>query len=35
MSYTPPRKDMQFVLHELVGLSAVSSLPGCEEVTPD
>ena len=35
MSYTPPRKDMQFVLHELVGLGAVSSLPGCEEVTPD
>ncbi len=35
MSYTPPRKDMQFVLHELVGLNAVSSLPGCEEVTPD
>ena len=35
MSYTPPRKDMQFVLHELVGLGAISSLPGCEEVTPD
>jgi 3-(methylthio)propanoyl-CoA dehydrogenase len=35
MSYTPPRRDMQFVLHELVGLNAVSSLPGCEEVTPD
>ncbi len=35
MSYTPPRKDMQFVLHELVGLGAVASLPGCEEVTPD
>ena len=26
---------MQFVLHELVGLGTVSSLPGCEEVTPD
>ena len=35
MSYTPPRKDMQFVLHELIGLGAVSSLPGNEEVTPD
>ena len=35
MSYTPPRKDMQFVLHELIGLGAVASLPGCEEVTPD
>lgn len=35
MSYVPPRKDMQFVLHELVGLGAVSSLPGYEEVTPD
>ena len=35
MSYTPPRKDMQFVLHELVGLGSISSLPGCEEVTPD
>jgi len=35
MSYTPPRKDIQFVLHELVGLNAVSSLPGWEEVTPD
>ena len=35
MSYTPPLKDMQFVLHEMVGLDSVAKLPGCEEVTQD
>ena len=34
-TYTAPLKDMQFLLHEVVGLDRVSHLPGCEEVTPD
>jgi acyl-CoA dehydrogenase len=33
--YTAPLRDMKFVIKELAGLDAVSSLPGCEEVTPD
>ncbi|HTS53901.1 MAG TPA: acyl-CoA dehydrogenase [Burkholderiales bacterium] len=33
--YAAPLRDMKFVIKELAGLDAVSSLPGCEEVTPD
>jgi acyl-CoA dehydrogenase len=33
--YSAPLRDMKFVIKELVGLDGVSSLPGCEEVTPD
>ena len=33
--YNAPLRDMRFVLKELVGLEAVASLPGCEEVTED
>jgi alkylation response protein AidB-like acyl-CoA dehydrogenase len=33
--YTAPLRDMKFAIKELVGLEAVSSLPGCEEVSPD
>ena len=33
--YVAPLRDMQFVVKELGGLSAVGGLPGCEEVTPD
>ena len=33
--YTAPLRDMKFVIKELIGLEAVSSLPGCEEVAPD
>ncbi|TCS36463.1 butyryl-CoA dehydrogenase [Paucimonas lemoignei] len=35
MSYTAPLKDMQFVLNELAGLETISSLPGCEDATPE
>jgi len=35
MSYAAPLKDMQFVLNELAGLSAVNALPGCEDATPE
>ncbi len=35
MSYKAPLKDMQFVINELAHLSAISSLPGCEDATPD
>ncbi len=34
-SYNAPIKDMQFVLHELIGLQRVAKLPGCEEVSGD
>ncbi|MGB8856432.1 MAG: acyl-CoA dehydrogenase, partial [Burkholderiales bacterium] len=34
-AYNAPVKDMQFVLHELIGLDRVAKLPGCEEVTAD
>lgn len=34
-TYSAPVDDMQFVVKELIGLEAVSQLPGCEEVTPD
>jgi len=33
--YRAPLRDMQFVLNELVGLDAVSGLPGCAEVTAE
>ena len=33
--YTPPLRDMRFVLHELIGSEALKELPGCEEVTAD
>jgi alkylation response protein AidB-like acyl-CoA dehydrogenase len=33
--YAAPLRDMQFVLQELVDLSAIARLPGCEEVSPD
>ncbi len=33
--YNAPIKDMQFVLHELIGLDRVAKLPGCDEVTHD
>ena len=35
MTYTAPLRDMQFVLHELVGLDRIAALGGCEQVTPD
>src|SRR5208337_4035897 len=35
MSYTPPVRDMRFVLEELIGLDRVGALPGCDQVTPD
>jgi alkylation response protein AidB-like acyl-CoA dehydrogenase len=34
-AYFAPLRDMQFVLHELIGLDEIAQLPGCEEVTPD
>ena len=34
-AYTPPLKDMKFVLNELAGLQAVAKLPGFQEATPD
>ena len=33
--YTPPLRDMQFVLHELAGLDEIAALPGFGEATPD
>ncbi|WP_454916717.1 acyl-CoA dehydrogenase C-terminal domain-containing protein [Xanthobacter sediminis] len=33
--YTPPLRDMRFVLHELHGSEELRALPGLEEVTPD
>ena len=33
--YIAPLRDMRFVIKELAGLDTVTSLPGCEEVTPD
>ncbi len=32
--YVPPLPDMQFVLRELVELTSLAQLPGCEEATP-
>ncbi len=34
-SYTPPLRDMRFVLDNVVGLEALSHLDGFEAVTPD
>ncbi len=33
--YTAPLRDMRFVLEEVVGLSDIAALPGCEAATPD
>ncbi|MFT3736629.1 MAG: acyl-CoA dehydrogenase [Rhodocyclaceae bacterium] len=33
--YRAPLREMQFVLSELAGLNELSSLPGCEEISPD
>ncbi|NHZ89554.1 acyl-CoA dehydrogenase [Massilia sp. CCM 8733] len=35
MTYKAPLKDMLFVMNELAGLSAVNTLPGCEDATAD
>jgi alkylation response protein AidB-like acyl-CoA dehydrogenase len=35
MSYVAPIKDMQFVLHELAGLTQIQTLPGCEDATDE
>jgi 3-(methylthio)propanoyl-CoA dehydrogenase len=35
MSYTPPVRDMRFVLEELIGLDRVAALRGCDQATPD
>ncbi len=35
MSYQAPLNDMRFLLHEVIGLGTVASLPGWDEVTPD
>ncbi|MFQ5937215.1 MAG: acyl-CoA dehydrogenase N-terminal domain-containing protein, partial [Acidiferrobacterales bacterium] len=35
MSYSPPIRDMEFVLNELADLDGVAGLPGCEQATPD
>jgi 3-(methylthio)propanoyl-CoA dehydrogenase len=34
-TYIAPLRDMRFVMTELADLSALSSLPGLEEVTPE
>jgi len=34
-AYTPPLKDMQFVLRELAGIDRVAQLPGYEEATAE
>lgn len=33
--YTPPLRDMQFILRELAGLDAIAALPGYADATPD
>ena len=33
--YAAPLADMRFVLHELVGLEAITQLPGYDDATPD
>lgn len=35
LDYTPPLRDMQFILRELAGLDEITALSGCEEATPD
>jgi butyryl-CoA dehydrogenase len=34
-SYTAPLRDMRFVYNELFSAEEITSLPGCEEATPD
>jgi alkylation response protein AidB-like acyl-CoA dehydrogenase len=34
-TYTPPLRDMRFVLHELHDSTSLAALPGLEEMTPD
>ena len=34
-TYTPPLRDMRFVIHELHDSSALAQVPGLEEMTPD
>ncbi len=34
-SYAAPLAEMRFVLNDLVGLSEVAALPGCEDASPD
>jgi alkylation response protein AidB-like acyl-CoA dehydrogenase len=34
-TYTPPLRDMRFVIHELHDSSALAQLPGLEDMTPD
>ena len=34
-TYQAPLRDMRFVLHELIGTESLTSLPGCEEMTPE
>ncbi|MDR3524379.1 MAG: acyl-CoA dehydrogenase C-terminal domain-containing protein [Acetobacteraceae bacterium] len=34
-TYQAPLRDMRFVLHELIGTESLTSLPGCEELTPE
>src|ERR671922_2163906 len=33
--YKAPVKDIQFVLNEVLDVSSLAKLPGCEEATPD
>ena len=35
VAYAAPTQDLSFILHHLVGLDRLSSLPGYEEATPD
>jgi len=34
-TYTPPLRDMRFVIHELHDSTSLAALPGLEEMTPD
>ncbi|MBL8521029.1 MAG: acyl-CoA dehydrogenase [Betaproteobacteria bacterium] len=34
-TYTPPLKDISFLLNDVIGLDRVSGLPGCEEVNAE
>jgi len=33
--YTPPLRDMEFILTELAGLDAIAAFPACAEASPD
>src|SRR5262245_32376043 len=35
MAYSAPLEDMRFALKEVIGLDAITRLPGYEEATPD